>query len=279
MRSIKGYLDEWRVQEYLLITFFISWLSWGILILLTNLGAIKFMSVPGIILFVIGGFGPTIAAFMCIEGKLSWKKLKKFIFDSRKGSFWYLLVFAILEAAIIFLSSMELKPALTSASPVVAVISIIVTFIIVTLFGGGNEELGWRGTLQPLLEQLASKKIKNKTLSFVVATVITGLIWALWHGPLWFVAGSGQQSIPFLWFTLSSIVLSFCLACIYRRTHSVFYCMLFHGISNLLEAILIIKFNWILCAGFIVMVILSIALAYKSKPVRKLAEADSNGNS
>ncbi len=272
MRSIKGYLDEWRVQEYLLITFFISWLSWGILILLTNLKAITFVSVPGIILFTIGGFGPTISAIMCIEGKLSWKKIKRFIFDSRKGSFWYLLVFGALETCIIAFSSRELNPAISSATPAVAIISLIITFFIVTLFGGGNEELGWRGTLQPLLEQVIAKKIKNKTLSFSVATVCTGVIWALWHGPLWFVAGSTQQSINFLWFALSCIVLSFLLACLYRRTQSVFYCMVLHGLSNLLMSLFVVKVNWILCVGLIITTALSILLVQKTKPVKKLSE-------
>lgn len=54
MHTIKGYKDEWRIQEYVLITFFISWLSWGILILLTNLKAITFNHPLGMILFGVG---------------------------------------------------------------------------------------------------------------------------------------------------------------------------------------------------------------------------------
>ena len=64
MHKIKGYKDEWRVQEYLLITFFISWLSWGILVTLSALGIAKLNSIVGMIIFVIGGFGPTITAVL-----------------------------------------------------------------------------------------------------------------------------------------------------------------------------------------------------------------------
>lgn len=272
MRSIKGYLDEWRIQEYLLITFFISWLSWGILILLTNLGVISFASVLGIILFTLGGFGPTISAIMCIEGKLSWKKIREFIFSNRKGGFWYLLILGALEAVVVALSSLEINPAISSATPLIALIAIVITMLIVTFFGGGNEELGWRGTLQPLLERVIGKKVKNETLSFAVATLCTGLIWALWHGPLWFVIGSVQQSISFGWFVLECVALSFWLACLYRRTHSIFYCMILHGFSNLLMSIFVTNVNWIMCLGFILITALSVVLAQKSTPSKKTSK-------
>lgn len=259
MRMIKGYLDEWRVQEYLLITFFISWLSWGILILLTALNAIAFNSVIGIILFGIGGFGPTIAGIMCIEGELTWAKLKDFIFSHKRKTFGYLLLFAVLECLIIGLSSMETNSAFPwHALPIV--------FLVCTLFGGGNEELGWRGTLQPILERIVDKKIKNKTLSFVLTTLAVGLIWGIWHLPLWFVAGSGQQGINFGLFLLSAIVLAFWLACIYRRTGSVFYCMLLHGLSNVLMSFFVIKVNWLLVLGFVGLTVLAVVLSRKPSP-------------
>lgn len=265
MRTIKGYLDEWRIQEYLLITFFISWLSWGILILLTTLKVVPFTSVLGTILFTIGGFGPTISAIMCIEGKLSFKKLKDFIFSHRKRTIVYLLLFAILEAVVIGLSSTE-----TNSNIMWYYLPIM--FIVCAFFGGGNEELGWRGTLQPLIERVFVKKIKNQALSYTVATLCVGLIWALWHLPLWFVGGSTQQGINFGLFTVSAVCLSFWLACLYRCTHSVFYCMLLHGLSNVLLGFFAIKVNWLLCLGFAVITAISIVLGSKSKPVVKISE-------
>ncbi len=57
-----------------------------------------------------------------------------------------------------------------AASLLIAVISGIAT-----AFHGLGEELGWRGYLTPRLEQLVPTP---------VAIVVTGVIWALWHGPL-----------------------------------------------------------------------------------------------
>ncbi|MBP5579408.1 MAG: CPBP family intramembrane metalloprotease, partial [Ruminococcus sp.] len=57
-----------------------------------------------------------------------------------------------------------------AASLLIAVISGIAT-----AFHGLGEELGWIGYLTPRLEQLVPTP---------VAIVVTGVIWALWHGPL-----------------------------------------------------------------------------------------------
>ena len=46
---------------------------------------------------------------------------------------------------------------------------------IATAFHGLGEELAWRGYLTPKLEQL---------MPTPAAIVVTGIIWALWHGPL-----------------------------------------------------------------------------------------------
>lgn len=258
MRAIKGYKDEWRVQEYLLITFFISWLAWGLLVLLTVLNAITLASPLGILLFVIGGFGPTISAIMCIESKITAKKVFAFMFQKQKRSLWTLLLFSGLLILTIALSSRELNPAMPwYVFPIVLVVT--------TFLGGGNEELGWRGTLQPTLERIIERRIKNKYLAFIATMIIIGLIWALWHLPLWFVPGSTQQGIPFVLFVVMAILLSFYLGYIYHRSNSVFYTMIFHGLSNLLLSIFIIKVNWIMVVGLLAMLILSIILAGRTK--------------
>lgn len=260
MRKIKGYLDEWRVQEYLLITFFISWLSWGLLILLTAFNIVTFNSPVGLILFGIGGFGPTISAIMCIDGKLTFKKLGRFIFGQRRHTIWYLLAFAALEILVIAVS------AGFHTNEAMPWFMLPVVFLVCTLFGGGNEELGWRGTLQPVLSRMLEKKLKNQYLSFIVTMLIIGVVWAIWHLPLWFVSGSTQQGIPFGWFILSTIALAFWLGCLYRRTHSVFACMILHGLSNVLMSFFIIEVNWLLIVGFIVMTVGSVFLGATAKP-------------
>ena len=265
MHKIKGYKDEWRVQEYLLITFFISWLSWGILVTLSALNIAGLNSIIGMILFVIGGFGPTISAILCLEGKLSFRKVWNFIVSHKKKTIGYFLLFAVLMILIVGLSSMETNPEMPWYS-------LPLVFIVCTLFGGGNEELGWRGTLQPVLERAMSKRIKQPVLSFVVTTLIVGAIWAVWHLPLWFVAGSTQQGINFGLFALDAVLVSFWLACVYRRTGSVLYCMILHGLTNILMSFFVIKVNWILIVSYLALTALAIFLSARAKPVKPFVE-------
>jgi len=93
------------------------------------------------------------------------------------------------------------------------------------IIGGGMEEPGWRGFLQPALEE---------KLPFIVATLCVGVIWAVWHIPSWFVQSIGMSSLNFLSFTLHCIALSFVMAALYKLTKSVFACVLFHSWSNAL---------------------------------------------
>lgn len=93
----------------------------------------------------------------------------------------------------------------------------------IMIIGGGLEEIGWRGYLQPTLQ---------KRWSPFTSTLIVGGIWAIWHLPLWFVVGSNQTSMNFLWFTLIALALSFLMTVIYLYTKSIFLCIIFHSLIN-----------------------------------------------
>jgi membrane protease YdiL (CAAX protease family) len=97
------------------------------------------------------------------------------------------------------------------------------------IFGGGLEELGWRLLLQPALE---------KKVSFTFASLLTGIIWSLWHLPLFFMQGATQSGTSFLIFAISTIGIAFFLAAIYRVSGSIWLCILFHGAYNSLYEII-----------------------------------------
>jgi len=101
------------------------------------------------------------------------------------------------------------------------------------IIGGGLEELGWRGFLQPALEE---------KLPYVVAALCVGVIWSVWHVPGWFVQGIGMSSLNFFSFTIHCIALSFVMASLYKLTKSVFACVLFHSWSNALGNIFSMDF-------------------------------------
>lgn len=52
-------------KSYLLWTFVMTWGCWWIEAVLLNLGVLEPANPIAMILFLLGGFGPTIAAFLC----------------------------------------------------------------------------------------------------------------------------------------------------------------------------------------------------------------------
>ena len=235
-----------RLAKFLIITFVITGIAWCSLAVLTSLDRLSFSHPISTILHIIGGFGPTIAAIFVLEEKPTVHAVLKFVFGYRKRSLIYLLLFSVFELLTIGFSSREFNPALPWY--LVPLIFLQAVFIY-----GGEEELGWRGVMQPLLEE---------KWNFPAAAIITGLVWGIWHIPLWFVQGSSQQNMSFFLFLVLAVLLSFWLAAIYKKTKCVFACSVFHGLTNTLLSVFVIKVNLLLALGLIAMLVYSIYLWY-----------------
>ena len=76
---------------------------------------------------------------------------------------------------------------------------------------------------QPLLE---------KHFSFWVAALIEGVIWSVWHLPLWLVPNTSQETYDFTAFTFYCITIELTLAAAYRLTKSVWVPILIHAWGN-----------------------------------------------
>ena len=95
---------------------------------------------------------------------------------------------------------------------------------VVTLFlgGGFGEEPGWRGYLHP---RIAAAR------GFLVAVLVTGAIWSLWHVPMYLLGGG--FGIPLGPIVVMSMAGSVLLGWGYERTDgSVPVCALFHAAVN-----------------------------------------------
>ncbi len=233
-----------RLMYFLIITFFITGTAWISLAVLTKLNVITFTHPIGTILHIIGGFGPTIASLFLMSEKLTLNAFKKFVFQYKRKSMIYFWILSAMAIATIGISSMEFNPELP-------LYLVPIVFIQAVFIYGGEEELGWRGIMQPNLE--------NK-YNFSIATVITGIVWGIWHIPLWFVEGTSQQNMKFSLFLVLAVILSFWLAAIYKKTQCVFACSVFHGLINTLLSVFVIKLNIVLILGLVVMLIYSIYL-------------------
>jgi membrane protease YdiL (CAAX protease family) len=89
-----------------------------------------------------------------------------------------------------------------------------------------GEELGWRGFLSPLLA---------RRYSLPVVGLVSGVIWAAWHAPLFFF-GPQHAGPPLAWqlgcFTVMATAAAVTLAYLRARSASVWPAALFHAVHN-----------------------------------------------
>ena len=74
-------------------------------------------------------------------------------------------------------------------------------------------------------------------------------------------------------YCIYGLILSFWLATIYKKTKSVFCCVVFHGFSNLMLSLFVIKVNWILVVGLIAALVFSIWLYYREPQKERTNDA------
>ena len=210
-----------KITKYLVSTFVCSWLTWGLVALGGELGIswLQFGSPIGMILYVFGGISPAICEIIIQKNDCSREEFKSFLGSivNPRYSFW-LYLYAI-GGAIVIMGIPMLFGYSTIKQPFYMGFILILPMVI----GGGLEEIGWRGLLQPELE----KKISHFTATFAV-----GVIWSLWHIPLWFIDGTNQQNINFVWFCMNALTLSFFIGSVRYITGSIFLSILAHATIN-----------------------------------------------
>ena len=111
--------------------------------------------------------------------------------------------------------------------------------VFLTLVGGGNEELGWRGFALPELLERHSP---------VRASFVLGSLWALWHLPLLGTSDdlshglNGLELSVVLAATVVNIAgLAFIYTFLFRHTRSALLAMLLHGSFNAANGTLVLR--------------------------------------
>ena len=218
-KETKSVVISKTFTDHLIITFPIMLVCWGLCIILGLKGVTKsdyaWINLP----YVIGAWSTTIASYIALKknGKLTgFKDWLKHVFDFKHSVLSYLaaIALAVLQAFLMCLIGGYEK-----AAPLYM---LILAFPIM-LIGGGLEEAGWRYITFPELD---------KKLGFTASAVITGLIWAVWHLPLFFIPDVSQYGNNFGIFCIMVIGMSFGLAAIRKVTGSVWLCVLCHIVVN-----------------------------------------------
>lgn len=102
----------------------------------------------------------------------------------------------------------------------------VILFLNAILFGG-IEEIGWRYTFQPVLEE---------KINYILSTLITFVSWGIWHLLYFYIEGSLYQ-VVITEFLLGLLTNCFILSALYHKTKSLWICVMTHALINMLSQI------------------------------------------
>lgn len=219
------------VLPYCAIAYGVAWLAWGAAWLLGGQGAPgPAGSVAGALLLV-GTLAPFVATYALYPRLCAWGLATSAHPEEREGFWRYAFGFKPTLSGICAFAALfvwrwlmfNLAFGFPSLSD--AVLNVATSWPVL-LLGGGLEEVGWRGCLQPALERLRG------TAGVLIAPLLTGLIWGFWHLPLFAIPGTFQSAVP-LWAVLMvGVALSFSFGALRRTTGNVVSCVVSHAWYN-----------------------------------------------
>ncbi len=223
---------------FFLLAFGLSWILWIPAAFLDPASAEPVV----FILYLIGGFGPSVAGLLMI-GRTMDKAGQQDVFQRlldfhRIG--WRRFSFIIAIFPLLGWFSVQVYRLVTGSHPDLPAlqgfsgkpgdfVALVFIAIQVLLMGPLAEELGWRGFA---LDRLSSR------WNILFAGLILGVIWGLWHLPLFFISGSmyagwGFGTGLFWLFLLRMTALSILISRVYEwTTRSILSAVLMHFMFN-----------------------------------------------
>ena len=200
--SILALLKQHPFIVFVALTILISWFPW-------------YTSGSGFLVF-----GPSIAGIIVIaltSGKDGMRDLKQRALRWRVGFIWWAV--ALFFTGLILLLSIAINTIWGGALPSFAFFRqewyLMPVFFLITIIGGPlGEEFGWRGFALPNLQRKWGP---------MVASIVIGIVWALWHFPLFFQPDAihFQIGLPLLpVYVVGEIVLAIIITWVYNKTGS-----------------------------------------------------------
>ncbi len=265
--------DKKIIVQFTLLTFCIAYLVSGALIALGQFGYSVYnwvhslqqfgMNIP----FAIYILSPTIASYFVLKKNnniADFKEWLKTVFYAKNNLFLYLFVVAGL--ALYFL----IHIAVSGHTEVVLPFYTFFLSLPGNLIIGGLEEAGWMYILQPELD---------KKYGFVFSSVYVGIIWALWHIPLFFIPGTNHSEglINFWMFAVQLIAFRFFNGAIYKISGKgrVFMCVLFHTMFNAASPIFgTMTMTWVgtISSNAVIVLVSIVTVVIYDKKSRRIVE-------
>ena len=215
----QGLLASRPLVSFFVMAYAFSWLVWSPWVLGQDgagLLPFKFGQVASGLVLAAGILaGPTLSAFIMTattEGREGVRRLLGRLVLWRVGIGWYLFAllgvpFIILVGTMIYTQELPNLKALVGPSYLLTYLG---TYVLVVVLGGPLfEEIGWRGFALPRMEPLQGP---------LLASVILGVLWALWHLPEFLVPSWAASSGGIILFTLTAIMFSIVTTWVFNNT-------------------------------------------------------------
>ena len=235
--SIRRAIAEHPVASFVVIAFGSSWAMTGLLSVSLLFGLVAL-------------FGPTVGAVVVswADGSLvelrhrftSWRSPRSLLIALG-------IPFAVSgAAALLWTIAGNGAPGLGSVSAMEILIFVLVI----------GEETGWRGFLLPRL---------RGQMSLPAAGIVTGMVWSLWHLPIYLQPGQGLAAFAvFTWWVVPfALVMAFVVE---RARFSIIVATVMHGAANIALPILLpgVDRTWTLVASGTLYMLLAGALVIHS---------------
>jgi len=264
-------------KRYFVLTFVISWGCW----IPAALSGADATSFPLVLLLFAGGIGPMVVALALVGQERSqdvWRDFLARAVDIRRiGARWHIAIWLLVP--MLNLVAIALASLLLDSTPqwdellrfAATPLSFVPFALGVLAFGPIPEELGWRGYA------LDGLQANHGALG---ASLILGVVWALWHLPLFFMHGTFQSEqiglgpAEFIAFNASIIASAVLYTWVHNNTgRSTLSAILLHFVVNLsgeamnltAEARAVQSMLFVLCAVVVVRLWGPAALADRKK--------------
>ena len=225
---------RYRPVRFYLIVFGFTWLFWIMAIVINN-------SDIAMALMVLGLFVPAVTAVitvLCSKNKALKRDLRCKIVGLYRIKPWSILAAIMLFgatvaisilASVLFGQSLRQFTFVDGFSFSIQGRSELMTILLASVI----EEVGWRGYGEDSIAQYCN---------WFRESILFGVIWSLWHLPLFFIQGTYHEELAQLGtgyainFFLSVIPLGFLTTWVYvRNNRSMLACIIFHIFVNLFQ--------------------------------------------
>jgi len=209
---------------FFLIAFLVAWLLFITATLISN--NTQYTTLPHVLIFV-GAISPGLVAISITaktQGAQGVRLLIEKISFKNTSVVWYIFAITFIAlikglAAVVFFLLYNSWPQFGTASWYV-----MLGAVAVSMWAQAGEEIGWRGYALPLM---------SKKLGLAMASILLGIIWAVWHLPLFYLeaADTFHQSFPLylLQVTGLSVIMAWLL---WKVNGNLLPLMVFHAAIN-----------------------------------------------